>query len=514
MSIVNQQKLLRDYVKEMGWNLQETYIDDGYTGTNFDRPDFKRMIRDIESGRLNCIIVKDLSRLGRNYVECGYYTDEFFLKKGVRFIAVNDGIDTMEDNDMMPFHHVVNEIYPKQVSRKVRQVKASTAKQGKFIGSQAPYGYQKSPHDRYLLIPDEPAAAIIRRIFSEYASGISARAIGTLLTTDGVDSPKFYHYGKLGKATPSSDDKNSWGSGTILQIIRNRVYIGDMVQGKRSAVSYKVKKRYMKAPDDWIVVEGTHEPLVTRDMWDKAQERGKLGYSAHMATIGTIGLFAGVLRCAECGNVLAYMRRPIKGGELGAYRCGRYNNNGRESCTTHYISEATLSRIILEDIRRHAQIADRDRAALVSKLMKSVEQSRSGTVREIKAKLREVQTRLDTASSMVKNLYEDKVAGKLPEDIFQSLIAGYSDERAELDTKRASLHRQLGDSEDLERKVSDWVTHVSAFTGIDSLDRATVSALIESITVSEAPEVGKKQEVTINYRYMSKFIPKTKEGIA
>ncbi len=471
MSIGNQQKILRDYVKEMGWNLREEYKDDGYTGTNFNRPDFERMIRDVEAGRINCIIVKDLSRLGRNYVECGYYTDEFFKAKGVRFIAVNDGIDTMEDNDMMPFHHVVNEIYPKQVSRKVRQMKASSARQGKFMGSQAPFGYQKSPHDKHVLIPDPEAAAIIRRLFAEYAAGMSARAIGSQLTSEGIDSPRFYHYAKLGKNNPLSEEKNSWGSATILQLLRNRAYIGDMVQGKRAVVSYKIKKRVCKDPEDYIVVEGTHEPLIDRDTWERVQGRMESGHIAHTTRIGTIGLFAGIARCAECGNVLAYMRKQQKDAEIGVYRCGRYNNNGADSCSTHYIREDSLSHIVLEDVRTHARIATKDRASLVERLLKSADQSRSGTVREVKSKLRELQSRLDTIGAMVKNLYEDKVAGKLQ--------------------------------------------RVSAYVDTQTLDRGTISELVDSIEVSETAKDGKKsQEITIHYRFMSNLLPKTKEGIA
>lgn len=208
MSIVNQRQVLTDYVAEKGWNLKECYVDDGYTGTNFDRPNFKRMISDAENGKINCIITKDLSRLGRNYVQAGYYTDEFFVENNIRFIAINDGIDTIkEDNDIAAFHHVLNEIYPKQVSKKVRQVKKKSAQQGKFMGSQAPYGYMKSPEDKHILIIDEEAAIIIRRLFSEFAGGNSARMIADRLNSEKVDSPRFYHYRKMGRVNPLSEQK-------------------------------------------------------------------------------------------------------------------------------------------------------------------------------------------------------------------------------------------------------------------------------------------------------------------
>ena len=515
MSIINQRKILTDYVTEMGWNIRDVYSDDGYTGTNFDRPDFKRMIRDVEAGKLNCIVVKDMSRLGRNYVECGYYTDEFFKAKGVRFIALNDGIDTLEDNDMLPFCHVVNEIYPKQVSRKVRQVKVSNARQGKFNGSQAAYGYEKSPHDTHILIPDEPAASIIRRIFAEFAAGFSARGIGNRLNAEGVDSPRFYHYKKIGKPNPNAEDKNRWGSATILQILRNRVYIGDMVQCKRSAVSYKVKKRLTKDPQDWIVVEGTHEAIIDRDMWDRVQERMERKHVTHTTSAGTVGLFAGLLRCAECGATLAYMRKRLQGWEIGVYRCTSYNNRGVASRSSHYVQEDTIVQLVMADIRTHAQVAMSDREALVAKLLRSAEHSRSGTMREIKARLREIQARLDTIGAMVKSLYEDKVAGKLPEEIFQGLVADYGRERAELEGKRPELYKQLDVADDSERRVAEWIRRISAHVGIDELDRETVTELIDSITVSEEDQDGKRRlTFKIQYRYVSDYLQNAKEGIA
>ena len=213
MSIANQRQMLTDYVKEKGWNLKECYIDDGWTGTNFQRPDFQRMIRDVDAGKITCIITKDLSRLGRNYVQAGYYTEEYFVERGIRFIAINDSIDTMqENNDIAAFHHVLNEFYPKQVSKKVRQVKQAGAHQGKFMNSQAPYGYQKSLQDKHILIVDDDAAQIVRRLFSEYADGDSARMIADRLNAEKVNSPRFYHYAKMGRSNPLSEQKNVWGA--------------------------------------------------------------------------------------------------------------------------------------------------------------------------------------------------------------------------------------------------------------------------------------------------------------
>ena len=251
MSIANQRQMLMDYVKEKGWALKDCYIDDGYSGVNFDRPDFKRMIRDVEAGKIDCVVTKGLSRLGRNYVQAGYYTEEYFVERGIRFIAINDSVDTMqENNDIAAFHHVLNEFYPKQISKKVRQVKKTSAQQGKFMNSQTPYGYQRSTLDKHFFAIDEEAAKIVYRIFCEYASGDSARMIADRLNNENTDSPRFYHHRKKGKTTPLANYKNAWGSATVLQLLENQAYIGNMVQGKREIISFKTKKVRKIAPEN------------------------------------------------------------------------------------------------------------------------------------------------------------------------------------------------------------------------------------------------------------------------
>jgi site-specific DNA recombinase len=231
MSIGNQKQMLMDYVKEKGWNLQEVYVDDGFSGTNFDRPDFKRLLRDISIGTIDCVITKDLSRLGRNYSKVGYYTEEFFIEQGIRFIAINDSFDTLreEENEIAPFKNVLNEWYPRDISKKVRQVKKAAARQGKFMGSQAPYGYKKDPVNKHVLIIDEYAAAIARRIFYEYASGCSARMIGEKLNQERIDSPRFYNSKFPGGQTPRPEENNNWGSSSIMLMLANQAYIGNMV---------------------------------------------------------------------------------------------------------------------------------------------------------------------------------------------------------------------------------------------------------------------------------------------
>lgn len=518
MSIANQRQFLVDYVAEKGWTLKECYIDDGYTGTNFDRPDFKRMIQDAETGKIDCIITKDLSRLGRNYVKSGYYTEEYFIEHNIRFIAINDGIDTAnENNDIAAFHHVLNEFYPKQVSKKVRQVKKKNAELGKFMGSQAPYGYMKSPEDKHILIVDEDAAVVVRRLFNEFSNGNSARMIADKLNSEGISTPRFYHYEKLGKENPLKQEKNVWGSATILQLLRNQVYIGNMVQGKRQVISFKTKKRRKISPEDWIVVENTHTPIVDRNIWDRVQEK----LSRHHKKIrriknNTVGLFSGIIKCSDCGMPLAYMRRKLKDSEKGVYRCSRYNNNGSKACSSHYIDEEYISAFVLDDIRNYAQLATNKREELAEKLYKALKNTNNSEVSTISSKIRSFEKRLFEVNDRIKNLYEDKCLGKIPEDIAFGLMRDFTAEKNELETKLPKLKNRVDNINETVDKINEWIDLISTYENITELDREIVCGLVESVTVFEKNKSEKQttQEIKIEYRFVKNLLQKEKEDIA
>ena len=515
MSIANQRQVLMDYVTDKGWNLIDCYIDDGYTGTNFERPDFKRMLKDAESGKIDCIITKDLSRLGRNYVQTGYYTEEYFVEKNIRFIAVNDGIDTMQDNnDIAAFHNVLNEFYPKQVSKKVRQVKKKSAQQGKFMGSQAPYGYKKSPEDKHILIIDDEAAKIVRRMFNDFADGDSARMIAERFNNEGINSPRFYHYEKMGRQNPLTNEKNVWGSSTVTQLLRNQVYIGNMVQGKRQTVSFKTKKMRQVPPEKWIVVENTHEPLIERDVWDRVQKRLNSNPKKTRRTkTDVIGLFSGILKCADCNTPLAYMRKQLKDREKGVYRCSRYNNNGGKACTPHYIDEEYIITFVLNDIRKYAILAKEERKELASRLFSSMKANNNIESVTVKSKIREAEKRLIEINSRLKNLYEDKCTGKIPENIFCGLMNDFTKEQAMLESKLPKLRYELESINETTGSIDEWLDLISQYDNLTKLDRDVVLGLIESITVSERDKSYSRhtQEITIEYRFIKDLLTEKKK---
>ena len=306
----------------------------------------------------------------------------------------------------------LNEFYPKQVSKKVRQVKKKSAEQGKFMGSQAPYGYMKSPEDKHILIIDEDAAIVVRRLFNEFANGDSARMIADKLNSEGVSTPRFYHYEKLGKTNPLTEEKNVWGSATILQLLRNQVYIGNMVQGKRQVVSFKTKKMRQVSPENWIVVENTHVPLVDKSLWERVQEKlGKHHKKIRRTKNENVGLFSGIVKCSDCNMPLAYMRKQLKDREKGVYRCSRYNNNGSGACSSHYIDEEYISAFVLDDIRNYAQLAVEKREELAEKLYRALKKTNSSEISTLKSKVKSIENRLFEINDRIKNLYEDKCFG-------------------------------------------------------------------------------------------------------
>jgi len=517
MSIENQKQLLLDYVAERGWNVYDIYVDDGLTGTNFDRPDFIRMKQDIEDGKIDCVITKDLSRLGRNFVQTGYYTDEYFLERGVRFIAINDGMDTAnDDNDMAGFYHVLNEFYPRQVSKKVKQVKKAATKQGKFIGSYAPYGYKKSPEDKHKLIIDTETAPIARRIFKEFADGETARCIADNLTREQIDSPRFHFYRASGK-TPPHGLVNAWLSSTIYQMLRNQVYIGNMAQGKRVNISFKTKQRRVVPMEDWVIIPDTHEPLIDKEVWDAVQKRTNSGNlsTKRLSRTGKPSLFSSIIKCACCGANLAYTEKQMKdGGATGRYRCQSYLSKGKTVCTSHTIYDAMLAQIVLNDIRHYACLTDDERI----KIATALHDSRSGGEREsgekLHRRLQEIDSRLETIAIAFKKLYEDRVSGIIPEEMFKDMISSYTSEKDRLQEEYEKNSGELETHSDVEQDISTWLELVAKYEEIISLDRSTILELIESVEVQETFDTDGQRhlEIWINYRFIGRVPFKTERN--
>ena len=320
VSVENQREMLSRYVREQGWNLYAAYCDDGVSGTTFDRPGFNQLIADATAGKINLVLCKDLSRLGRDYIESGKYTDIVFPSLCCRFIALNDGVDTaLKNNEMLVIlKNVMNDLYARDTSSKIKAVKRSSFQAGKYVGCYAPIGYLKSPEDKHILIIDPATAPIVRRIFDLRCQGYSYRKIATTLNTEQVPTPSSFYYLRQGKPNIRKEG-GYWQAQTVKAILQNEVYIGHMVQNKTGNVSYKVHKQVDKPEAEWIRVEGTHEPLVSMEVWELVRTIEKQNTRSRTQADGETALFAGLLRCMDCGSLMR------------SYHDGRRRKDGSKS---------------------------------------------------------------------------------------------------------------------------------------------------------------------------------------
>lgn len=512
MSISNQRDMLMSYCNERGWKIYDIYVDDGFTGTNFERPGFQRMIGDIEEGYISVVLTKDLSRLGRNYVMTGQYTDFFFPEHGVRYVAVNDSYDSAkEDNDIAPFKNILNEMYAKDISKKIRSARQTSAKQGKFMGSKPPFGYVKSPEDRHLLVIDPPAAEIVKRLFREFAAGESGRNMATQLNAEGIDTPAEYYFKQTGKRATRSNTLQQWGSCTILQLLRNQVYIGDMVQCKRKVSSFKTKKRLVTNPDAWVIVEGTHEPIIDRFTWecvqrrlDKAKRQSPCN-AIRTTRSGDINVFSGIIRCADCGAAMAFNERVNKSGtKYRFYRCSRYANSGSKSCSMHFMDADTLESIILSDIQFYAKTAVTDEKKLMDRLLSFSGQERQNEKAAQGKSLRDATNRISFIEDASKRLFEEKIAGNVPESLFRKMLSDYESELSGLEAKAEDIRQNVQEEVNSESDVKTWIKLIKECVSINRLDRTTAFQLIDHVDVHEQTDENghKSQSIQVKYNFV------------
>ena len=511
VSIENQKLLLQQYVKDRGWNLVDTYCDDGYSGTNFDRPGVQRLIADAKAGRINVILVKDLSRFGRNYIEFGQYTDYLFPSIGCRFIALNNGIDTENHDgstDVMCFLNLFNEFYSRDTSKKVKAVKRACAESGKFMGTHPAFGYKRDPMDKHRLIIDEEAAPLVRRIFSMRASGMPFRKIATTLNAEGIQPPGVYHYQQTGRSDPRRVN-SLWADTTVKSLIRNEVYIGNMVQGKCGTLSYKSRRLIAKPEDEWIRVEGTHEPIIPRELWDTVVsiDEKRVRKSPANKTAGSI--FTGLLYCADCGFKMRYHseRRKYQDGRekiVKSFLCGNYGRSGKTACTIHSIYESVLMEIVLADIREKAQYAEYDREGLVSQIVRMKEKEKHSRMASYEQELKAATARISELEKLMQNLYEDKCTGVIPQTVFQTLMSKYETERAQKAESLTELEQKARTQLAARQEAGHWAEIIRQYTEITELDETILFALVDRIEVGEAVRRGPMRvcDVKVFYRYV------------
>lgn len=514
LSIENQKLILTKYVTEQGWNIVDTYVDDGYSGTNFNRPGVTRLLDDAKTGKINLIIVKDLSRFGRNYIQVGQYIDYIFPTYNIRFIALNDNVDTFNTDstamDMMPIMNVFNEWHAANTSKKIKAVIESNAKSGKYRSTFAAYGYTKGNDENRLPVIDEPAASVVRRIFEMRSQGISPRHIADKLNDEKVTIPSDYRYAKLGKPNPRKTS-HLWSADTVKQILRNPIYLGNIYQLRTTTVSYKNHKIVKKDKEDWAITENTHEPIISQELWDKVKEiessvsRGKCS-KRHETTP-----LSGLMFCADCGEKMRLCTNNTTNGSKKLprkyirhnYQCGACSRFGKFYCTSHYIKMKDIDAVVLADIRSMAALVVEDEDSARKRFLSEKSQVNSRQTAEEQKRLRDAKYRLDELSKLIPSIYEDKVLGKIPEAVCVNLLEKYQAEQKVLTADVEKLEEQLSALEKDEEDVEEFICRLKKYTDVQELTREMCLDLIEYITVDEYA-ADRARDIHIYYKLLDK----------
>jgi len=508
-SIENQKLLLSKFVMLNGWIETKVYADDGYGGGNFNRPGFLEMLEDARNGVINLILVKDLSRLGRDYIEVGRYTDAVFPSLGCRFVSLLDGIDTASDeNDMLHFRSLMNDYHLKDLSNKIKAVRYSKVKNGQFLGAYAPYGYRKSPADKHQLIVDEYSAGIVKRIYGLRLQKIGYGKIAGILNNDGILSPRGYWHSQYGKG--KCKYSMLWMYATVKDILNNELYLGHLVQNHTGTLSYKDKTQIEKPRDEWVRHENAHESIVSPEVWNQVQEINRQAKEAHShARKPVLSLFAGKLFCMDCGSPLnsgVTVRRNKNGEEKRHFRysCSRHVQSGGSVCSRHTISELALKEILLQEIQAHAREIALDKAAVFAKLKHRMTLDDSGHQDLMRQELQHLEQRLKELERITADLYEDKVAGKISASAFAILMEKNEQECQHKKARRDELRTELTAIQEKILSISKWAEVVGKHIHLTELDRAAIDELIDRVEIGESVHVdGKRQqEVKVYYRFI------------
>lgn len=505
ISIDNQRTMLRKYAEEHGFEIHDEYIDDGVSGTTFQRPEVQRLLDDAKTGVINTIIVKDLSRFGRNYIEVGQYVDYVFPTFGIRFIAIQDNVDTAKRDssamDMMPIMNVFNEWHAANTSKKIRAVKRANAKEGIYTAKKASYGYKMGTDKKRAPVIDEETAPIVRRIFEMYASGISPRKIAETLNLEGVLSPAAYAYEKFGqKAKPNA--MGLWSAITIREMLNKIIYIGHMPQLRWTSLSYKNHKRFRKDKNEWAVVYNTHEPIISQELWNRVQERQKSIATGKKTKLGFTHPLSGFVVCADCGNKMKLCTSISRNGNrLFHFDCGYHVRYGKAYCFSHFISANILEQIVLEDIREMAKTVTLDEYAVREEFIRHNAELADNAIKSAKKELQAKRKRTEEISRLIQVAYEDRVKGKMPEDVCVGFIQKYSEEQKKLHSEISELEARLTKTTNAMQSADEFIRSIKKYLNAPELTREMCYELIDRIIVGRSPKtVGEDRMIDIIYK--------------
>ena len=496
-SISSQRDLIRGYVKDRsGMTLVDEYVDDGYSGTSFDRPAFKRLMQDIESKRIDCVIVKDLSRLGRNYIETGKYLERIFPVMGVRFIAINDHYDSFDNNGdsdqiIIPFKNLINDAYCRDISIKIRSQLDIKRRNGQFIGSFAAYGYRKDPNDKNHLVIDEDAAEVVRLIFNMKLDGYSPNRIADKLNEMKVVTPMEYKLmsGMNYRSGFRSDKDPKWNPVGVKRILKNEIYTGVTLQGKRQKINYKVRQCRDIDESDWIRVEGTHDPIIPKSIFDNVQEM-LLRDTRTSPDKNKVYLFSGYLRCPDCGQNM--VRRTVTKGkkQYHYYHCSTYNSGC--GCSSHIISEDKLTNAVLVAVQQ--QMSMLVSAAELIDTNTSSEIVRPG-LKSVTIQIESLREEITRYSNLIAQLYQDMQSGIVGREEYKDINARFSEKLTAAKNALEQMEEQKKNLLTSDDKPNEWIESFREYHNIKKLDRKTVVSLIDHI------DIFNKNHIEIHFRH-------------
>ena len=518
MSISNQKALLRDFAEKSGFLDYEYYVDDGYTGRNFNRPSFQRMIADIEAGKVKCVITKDLSRLGRNYIEAGSYIEVFFPRHNVRYIAITDGVDSLnrQEMDITPFKNILNDLYSRDISKKVLAGWMARSRQGKFLGGPTPYGLMRDPNDHGHLIIDPETAPTVKLVFDLALNGYGTMKIAKHLLEHKIPITRT-------KAPVESEVRYfSWGSSVISKMLRNPVYKGDHVVCKCHQKAIRSNTVNLIPRDQWEIIENCHEAIVSREQWDRVQKLiDRRPPIMQGNSCPFYNLFHGLVYCATCGKSMQVRyekvgrtgknrftgeaREPI---DKAYYICQTYNRLGKDACTSHKIEARDLYNLVLSDIAEHSRMALQDAEAFYGRLTHRLEQQYSIDEGSLKKELDALTKRNQEIDDMFMSLYADKAKGILSEQRFLRMTDTLEQEQAENKARMQEITDELRTASSVDSDVRRFIEEIREYASITELDETILNRLIDKIYISavEVIDSEKVQKVRIVYNFVGEIV--------
>lgn len=504
-SIANQKKILERYCREHGITAYRHYDeDDGYSGTNFNRPGFQRMLADIKAGKIKRVIVKDMSRFGRDYLQVGFYTDMLFPDFGVHFIAVNDGVDsTRGENEFTAIRNVFNEMYARDTSKKIRATWQSKGKSGEHLTTIPPYGYMKDPDNKKKWIIDEEAAAVVQQIFALCVSGMGPTQIAKWLEKHEIYNPTAYSQAK-GRPVTNKPTANpyKWTNETVSRTLERIEYLGHTVNFKTRKQSYKSKKKLWNDPSEWVIFENTQPPIVEKSVFLIVQN---IRRSRRRPTkMGDMGIFSGLLYCAECGGKMYQCRATNFTEEQKYFICSTYRK-GKDLCTTHSIKNVVLHEIVLRNLREAIEYVTQYEAEFIQEAADSRLRERDAEFSRKRETLSRAESRIAELDNLFKHLYEDNVTGKLSDERFIKMSRDYELEQENLKSMAEVLREEIKQQEKQKTNVKAFISVVKKYTDMQELDASILREFIDRIEVSHTDKKSKTREITIVYNFIGAF---------